>query len=351
MIIFLKPMILASFTTILAIYILRPFAVNIKLLDFPSGRKQHEGNIPLIGGISIFLGLIVSILMSPADLNDFNYFIFASLILLIIGVIDDHSNMTVSYRLIFQFIAATIMVTAGGQSIESIGDLFGYGEVTLNEWSMIISILAVITGINAVNMTDGIHGLAGGSSLVSFLAISILAINSTSQISLLISLLFCAVLPIFLINNLCIGIPSNKRIFLGDAGSMFIGLSLTWVLFDFSQGEGRSFSPALALWLFAFPLIEMASSVLRRVSNGISPFKPDSSHLHHLLLKLGISEKKTLIILIIFSTMMAVIGVLCEWYGAPEYLMFIIFLAIFMAYFFTGKLVLKKVNKLNQKYD
>jgi UDP-GlcNAc:undecaprenyl-phosphate GlcNAc-1-phosphate transferase len=344
---FFKIMLLASLATILAIYILRPIATNIKLLDVPSKRKNHEGHVPLIGGIAIFLAMVVTILLSPVDLNGFNYFLITSLIILLGGVIDDHSNISVKYRLILQIIAALIMVSFGEVSLDSFGNLLGYGEILLNEWSMIISIFAILAAINAVNMADGIHGLAGGNSFVSFLAISFLAINNSSQFSLIICLIFCAVLPVFLVNNLCIGMSSSKRIFLGDAGSMFIGISLSWVLFDFTQGDAPSFSPVIALWLIAFPLLELSCTVLRRLTSGVSPFNPDSSHTHHLLIKLGFNETTSLITLLVFSITMATIGIIGELYAIDEYLMFIGFLFVFMCYYIASKLALKKIDNLS----
>ena len=338
---------IALITTFIMISLLRPAAVRLKLTDQPNDRKLHNGSVPLIGGIAMFFGLIVSILVTSHDLNEFKYFLIASLIIVFIGVLDDYRDISISIRLLFQVLVAIIIVTAGGMNIASLGNLFGSGEIIITKWSYLISVVAIIAGINAVNMGDGLHGLAGGNSLVSFLAISYMSFNSASQDSLLISLLFCAVLPVFLIHNLCIGISTRKRIFMGDAGSMFIGLSLVWVLFDFSQGESRSFSPVIALWLFAVPLIEIVSTILRRMNSGVSPFKPDSFHTHHLLLKLGFSEKKTLVIILIFSIFMALIGVIGERYLIAEYIMFLGFLLVFIIHFFTSRLAFRKINNFS----
>jgi UDP-GlcNAc:undecaprenyl-phosphate/decaprenyl-phosphate GlcNAc-1-phosphate transferase len=351
MMFYLKPIIIAAIVTFIAIYTLRPFAVKFDLLDIPNDRKKHDGKVPLIGGIAMFVGIFVSLLMSSVDLNSYNYFIAIAFIIIFIGAMDDFKSLSVSHRLLFQLIAALIMVTAGDVKIDSIGNILGYGDIALDEWSMLFSVLAVIGAINAVNMADGIHGLAGGNSLVSFVAISYLSFYSINQSAVIISLLFCGVLPIFLINNLCIGIPKNKRIFMGDAGSMFIGFSLAWVLCSFSQGENRSFSPVITLWLFALPLFEIFCSVLRRLISGVSPFKPDSAHTHHLLIKIGFTEKKTLMIIIIFSILMAIIGLIGSKYKIDDHIMFLGFLCIFIFYFVTGELLNRrlKINKMIRK--
>jgi len=349
--IYLLPMLIALITTYIIILLIRPLAVRINLTDQPSKRKLHSGSIPIIGGIAMFFGVLTAILVSPYDLNEFNYFLLSILIIVSIGILDDNKEVTVPIRIFFQTLVAIVVVFLGELNILSLGNLFGRGEILLNGWVYLVTMVAIIVGINSVNMSDGLHGLAGGNSLVSFLAIVFLSINSSSHESLLISLLFCAVLPVFLINNLCIGISSNKRIFMGDAGSMFIGLSLAWVLIDLSQGEGGSFSPVIALWLFAFPLIEIVSTILRRLNSGMSPFKPDSSHTHHILLKLGYSDKKTLIILLIFSTIMAGIGIIGESYLIAENLMFLGFLLVFVFLYLARIVALRKIKNINQNIE
>lgn len=339
----LLPILIALITTFVAISLLRPFAISIDLVDKPNSRKTHTGSVPLIGGIVMYIGIVVSVLTTSNDLNQLNYLLLSTLIIVIIGVLDDHRNISVSLRLLFQMLVALIIVTVGDTSIESFGKLFGSSEIILNKWTYFVSVMAIITGINALNMLDGIHGLAGGSSLITFLAILYLSIDSVSQETILIVFLFCSVLPVFLINNICLGIPKSKRIFMGDAGSMLIGLVIAWLLVNLSQGENRAFRPVTTLWLFAMPLIEMVATILRRLTSGRSPFKPDLFHSHHILIRLGIGEKSTLLILILFSLLMAVIGIIGELYGVDEWVMFVGFLLIFGIYIFSCRMILKNI--------
>ena len=346
----LLPILIASITTFVSIYLLRPFAISINLLDSPNSRKRHIGAIPLIGGIAMFIGVIVGILITSNDLNQYKYFLLTSAMIVMLGVLDDHHEISVSLRLFFQTLAAIIIVTVGGLSIESLGNLFGLSEIILDEWSFFLTVLAIITGMNAVNMADGIHGLAGGNSLVTFIAIFFLSFGNYSNSSVLIVLLFCSVIPVFLINNLCIGISKEKRIFMGDAGSMFVGLGIVWVLIELSQGESRMFSPVIALWLFALPLIEIVTATFRRISSGKSPFKSDLYHSHHLLLRLGIGERKTLLIILFVSILMSLIGVLGEIYAIAEWIMFIGFLIISGIYILINKMLLVNINN-NGNHD
>jgi UDP-GlcNAc:undecaprenyl-phosphate/decaprenyl-phosphate GlcNAc-1-phosphate transferase len=337
------PMLIASFTTFVAIFLLRPFAISIDLVDEPNKRKLHAGSVPLIGGIAMYIGVVVSILATSNDLNQLNYFLLASLIIVMVGVLDDHRNISISLRLLVQMVVGIIIITVGDIRIESLGNLLGNGEIILNKWTYFVSIMAIITGINALNMSDGIHGLAGGSSLITFLAIIYLSIGSISHSSLLIMALLCSVLPVFLIYNLCLGISESKRVFMGDAGSMFIGLVIAWLLIHQSQGEDRAFAPVTALWLFAVPLIEISVVILRRIISGKSPFKPDLYHSHHLLIGLGVGKKSTLLILTLFSLLMAVIGILGELYGVTEWVMFVGFLLIYGIYIFFYRMALRKI--------
>ncbi len=335
----LLPIFIALTTTFLAISLLRNFAKSIDLVDYPNNRKPHTGLVPLIGGIAMYIGLVVSILATKIDLNQYNYFLLGSFIIVMIGVLDDFRNISVSLRLFFQVLVAVIIVTAGNVVIESLGDVLWVGNIVLNEWAYFVTIIAIIAGMNAVNMTDGIHGLAGGNSLITFLAIVFLSkdLDWHFQTSVLISLLFCAVLPIFLIHNLCLGVDKTKRIFMGDAGSMLIGLTIAWVLIDLSQGENRIFAPVTALWLFAMPLIEMVSAIVRRLTSGKSPFDADLNHIHHIILRSGIREKYTLLLMLLVSLLMAVIGILGELYGVAEWVMFSGFIIVFGINFFYMK--------------
>jgi len=335
---------LASIITFIAIYLLRPFAISINLLDSPNSRKKHTGSVPLIGGIAMFIGITGSILVLSNDLNQFKYFLLSSSIIVIIGILDDHRDISVSLRLLFQMLVAIIVTSVGGLSIESLGNLFGNSEIFLSEWAFFFSVIAIMMGMNAVNMADGIHGLAGGNSLITFVAILYLSKDSLSMQNLLLVILFCSVLPVFLINNLCIGVAQRNRIFMGDAGSMFIGLGIVWVLIDFSQGQSEIFSPVTALWLFAVPLIEMITAILRRIASGNSPFKADLYHSHHILLKLGFREKITLLIILSASILFALIGILGEIYNVAESTMLIGFLLIFGIYVILNRIGLNRIK-------
>jgi|TARA_B110000008_G_C16978470_1_gene567162 UDP-GlcNAc:undecaprenyl-phosphate/decaprenyl-phosphate GlcNAc-1-phosphate transferase len=318
--------------TILAITFLRRLALKINLVDFPGQRKVHSGSVPLIGGLSMFVGIFFGLLVFPTDKDLIAGFLFGMFILVALGILDDYRNISVSIRFIFQGFAALIMIHYAGVSIESIGNLNGTGEILLQKWAVIFSLIAVIGSINAINMMDGIHGLAGGQSLITFVAIAFLTFINNSYLGFSIALVFCFSLIPFLVENLCIGRSEDKRIFMGDAGSMMLGFGIVWLLVENSQGPSRSFAPATALWVFSIPLMDFFSTILRRLLKKQSPFRPDRGHFHHILIEKGFSDLQSLIIILILTLVIAIVGIVGELLMVSEWKMFYSFIALFVTY-------------------
>ena len=119
---------------------------------------------------------------------------------------------------------------------------------------------------------------------------------------------------------------------MGDAGSMFIGLSVIWLLTIGTQGESASFRPVTALWICAIPLMDMLAIVMRRYRKGKSPFKPDRDHLHHILQRAGLSSRQTLVVISIASALMSILGVLGEYFQVPESIELALFVLMFILY-------------------
>ena len=336
---------IATLLTFFLINLLRPIAFRINLIDLPNNRKKHEGSVPLIGGIAMFLAFSISFLLSDIDLNNTKYFLLSSFVVVTIGALDDRYDIAVRYRIFFQILAAVIITVIAGVNIESIGVISPFREeILLSSWSVIVSIISVIVAINAINMSDGINGLSGSLSFVTFFMLAFFSYIDGKQESFIIASLMCSVILPFLYCNLSNGALSKRIIFMGDAGSMFLGLGIVWLLVTLSQGNYRSFSPVIALWLFAIPLIDSTSTVIRRILKGQSPLKPDLTHIHHILIHIGFSKKLALITLFLFSFSMALIGVLGELYKIAEWKMFISFIIIFLIFFVLKNYIIFKNN-------
>jgi len=329
-------MIIAAFTAFLsafmAIKLFKPLAIDVGLVDKPNARKHHEGQIPLIGGISIFAAVLAASLLWLPNTIELRMYLIASAMMVFIGALDDKYDLKVRIRIIGQIIIASLMIYGVGGYIANLGDLFGFGNVNLGPFGIVFTYVAIIVVINAYNMVDGIDGLVGSLSLNTFTAIALLFLMSGNRDYVSYPLILATATLPYLMFNLGFFKKYTKKIFMGDAGSMFIGLSVIWLLSMGTQGENASFRPVTALWICAVPLMDMLAIVMRRYRKGKSPFKPDRDHLHHILQRAGLSSRQTLIAISVFSVLMSVIGLLGEYFQVPESIGLIVFILVFVLY-------------------
>ncbi|WP_105253987.1 UDP-N-acetylglucosamine--undecaprenyl-phosphate N-acetylglucosaminephosphotransferase [Pseudoalteromonas sp. T1lg75] len=322
----------ALLTTLIVIPILKPLAIKAGLVDLPNARKHHEGAVPLIGGIAIFLGTLTAALIAfPTDAT-VRLFLLSAALIVFLGMLDDKQDLPVSTRIVAQVLIGGILVYGAGHYIHNLGDLFYFGNIDIGVVGTVFTIIAVIAAINAFNMTDGIDGLAGSLALNSFTAIAILFyMSGDSNQAMLPIIIAFSVIP-FLLFNLSLLPGKARKIFMGDAGSMFIGLSVIWMLTLGTQGENPSFRPVTALWIIAVPLMDMVAIVFRRIKKGQSPFKPDRDHLHHIFMRAGMTSRGALAVICSVSILLAAVGVVCDYYQVAESIMFFGFLALFAVY-------------------
>ncbi|WP_253257075.1 UDP-N-acetylglucosamine--undecaprenyl-phosphate N-acetylglucosaminephosphotransferase [Pseudoalteromonas sp. GCY] len=315
-----------------SIFMIKPVAERFGLVDVPCSRKKHVGAIPLIGGVSIFVAVLASIIVFlPLEKKLIVYLICAAAIVLL-GVIDDYRQLGVKIRLGVQALVALIMMWGSDAYIHNLGNLFGFGSIDLGLLGIPFTVIAVIAAINAFNMIDGIDGLAGAMSITTFAAILILMGVNGGQLSVLPLIIIATIVP-YLAFNLGVLGHRNKKIFMGDAGSMFIGLSVIWLLMIATQSEvDNAFSPVTALWIIAIPLMDMMAIIIRRVKKGHSPFKADRDHLHHVFMRIGFSSRKALITISMLAVFLASIGIVGELIGIPHWFMLVLFIGIFAAY-------------------
>jgi UDP-GlcNAc:undecaprenyl-phosphate GlcNAc-1-phosphate transferase len=330
----------------LAIKFFNPVAIEIGLVDKPSERKHHAGHIPLIGGISIFLAVLAASLLWLPNTLELRMYLIASAMMVFIGALDDKFDLRVRVRIVGQIIIASLMIYGVGGYISNLGNLFSFGDVTLGPLGIIFTYVGIIVVINAYNMIDGIDGLIGSLSINTFTSIAILFIMSGQTDYLSYPLILATATVPYLMYNL--GFfekffkKEAKKIFMGDAGSMFVGLSVIWLLTMGTQGEQTSFRPVTALWICAIPLMDMLAIVVRRYKNGKSPFKPDRDHLHHILQRAGLSSRQTLVAISTAAVVMSVIGLAGEYFQITESVMLLSFLVIFFIYVYSVRIISQK---------
>jgi len=324
----------AFFCSIFTIKVLLPLAPHIGLMDLPNDRKKHNGEIPLIGGISIFSGVLVASALFIEQSQLINLYLISSALIVFIGTLDDIYDLSVGSRMLFQGIVACILVFGAEQYVSYFGNVFGLGDVSIGTYGMLFTILAVIAAINAFNMVDGIDGLAGSMSIVAIASIAILMfLNSVSGNLLLPLLIVVSTIP-YLFYNVSTRNPRGKKIFMGDAGSMYMGLTVIWLLTLNTQGSATevAFRPVTALWIIAVPLMDMFAIMYRRIKRGESPFKADNGHIHHIFLANGFTPRKALWAISAIAIACALIGIAGEYYKVSEWLMLLCFAAVFCAY-------------------
>ena len=327
---------LVSFLSLIA---LRKVAIAINLVDKPSARKQHLGSIPLVGGIAIFTTISLFLIETQVfgtlePIFSTPLYLLCAGMLVLTGALDDRFDISVKSRLLIQLIVTLVMFKFCDIQLVTLGKIIGWGELTFGSIaSFIITLLAVAGAINAFNMVDGIDGLLGGLATITFSSMAYLFyFNGDIALYQFCLLIVFAILPYILLN---LGFPFGTRlkIFMGDAGSMFVGFTVVWLLLSGSQSIESTFRPVTALWLIALPLMDMAAIMIRRVRKGQSPFKPDREHLHHICQRIGLSSKMTLLAICCIAIGLASIGIIGEEYAISESIMFVSFILMFACYY------------------
>ncbi len=315
------------------LFCFRKLAKKINLVDRPNERKLHQGLVPLVGGISIYFTLMLALWFKPDLLIHSEVYVLCASVLVLMGAFDDKYDVDYRIRLVVQILISCAMIFAAGLSLKSLGHIIFSYEIDLGPLGYIITIFAVLGAINAFNMVDGIDGLLGGLTIVTFGA---LAYISYVDGQLLLAR-FCLLMMIVVIPYICLnlGFPFGvrKKVFMGDAGSMLIGFTVIWVLLQGTQGPKAQMTPVTALWLIAIPLMDMTCTMVRRIRKGVSPFKPDREHLHHICLRAGLSSHQALVVICGIATLLAVAGIALEYGGVPEWISLLLFILIFFLYY------------------
>src|SRR4249919_2301888 len=270
--------------------LLVPLATRLGLTDKPHGRKQHEVATPMHGGLTILLVLVVTAAIFQ-DLRSSSAWSFylAGGMLILVGVVDDLKDINWRWRIGAQVLAALGMMYLGGVSVHQLSDVVGV-HFSLGWLAIPVTVFVVVGMINALNMADGVDGLAGGQALVSLLLFCAFALYAGNMASAERLLAVAAAVAGFLCWNLRRPGMPRAEVFLGDAGSMLLGFVIAWTAVRLSQSSAHPVSPVLGPWTIALPLIDCCSLILRRVREGRSPFAGDRNHMHHLLLDAGYTQ-------------------------------------------------------------
>ena len=304
-----------------------------KLYDIPDQRKVHNRPIPRLGGVTFFPVLLISFCLTvglwmllelysnPSHVDAyFPRFILLSvgmMALFLTGVADDLIGVSYQSKFLVQFLAA-VLFPASGLWIHDLSGLFWLHEIPV--WfGMPLTVILVVYIINAVNLIDGIDGLASGLCSISLLTLGAAAAIKGQYLFCMLSFGMLGVLLPFWFYNVFGNADKGKKIFMGDTGSLTLGYLLSFLLVYMSSLATVSFPRGMLLMgvsTMMIPLMDIPRVMLKRIREGHNPFKPDRNHIHHKLMRAGLSPLMTMLVLLMISTVLVALTVLLvilEW--------------------------------------
>ncbi|SHM25611.1 UDP-GlcNAc:undecaprenyl-phosphate GlcNAc-1-phosphate transferase [Vreelandella subglaciescola] len=321
---------LALCLSAVSILLLRQPAIGWGLADAPGGRKQHQGTVPLTGGLGVFIGFLLVQPLQPAGVGELLPLYVGVLALVVCGVLDDARDMRSTLKLGVQLAVAALMVLWGQRTLEYLGSFPLLGAVHLGWLAVPVTIVAVAGLINAINMMDGVDGLAGGSALSVLGWLAFVAALQSQLMLLAVIVTLAAALVGFLLFNLRHPWRRKASVFMGDSGSMALGFAIAWFVVELSQSPRAVLSPVAYLWVVALPVMDTLSLMVRRILKGRSPFSADRNHLHHIFLRAGFTAGQTSMILMLLVAALGGIGVVLSLVGVPDVLLLASLLVVFL---------------------
>ena len=284
---------LAFIITYFAIPVIIQIAKSKKLFDEPDERKVHKAVIPTLGGLGIFAGFIFATLMGAPDSPELKYFAAATIVIFFLGLKDDILILSANKKFIGQLIAAFIIMHFGNIYINNMHGFLGIDTIPYYA-SIFLTIFTIIVITNAFNLIDGIDGLAGSLGFITTLIFGAYFYFANELTYAVIAISLSTAILAFLIYNF-----SPAKIFMGDTGSLIIGLINSILVIKFinvasmpSQPFSLHAAPALGFAVLIVPLFDTLRVFGLRILDRRSPFSPDRIHVHHYLLDLGFSHKK-----------------------------------------------------------
>ena len=274
----------------------------LRLLDAPGGRKVHSTPVPRVGGIAIAVGVLAAVSSSSFTLDNVTgTFLIGAFVIFVFGVLDDRFDLDYRIKLAGQLLACGIPVLVGGMRIDSI-EIFSRNELPVVV-STALTMLFMVGVTNAVNMTDGLDGLAGGTVFLCLCALAWLAFGAEQPVLLWLCLGFAGATLGFLRFN-----THPATVFMGDAGSQLLGYAIGGLSVLSTQESVSPVSASLPVLLLGLPILDTAQVMVRRVAAGGSPFRADKGHLHHRLLARGFEHHEAVMIIYVAQALLLLVA-------------------------------------------
>lgn len=298
--------VLSTFLTMVMIPPLIKWSGVLQLVDVPNERKVHVNAIPRIGGIAMFLGCLVSIALWLDTDDHFFWLVVSFSLIVLFGVMDDRMELKYGSKFIGQLLAAVIAVILGDVQIKYL-PFMGLQEIS-TFLSIPITIFCLLAITNAMNLVDGLDGLAGGTMLLVFGVVFVLGYQTGSlEVTLLSVAIMGSILGFLRFNT------HPAMVFMGDCGSQFLGFAAGVLVVVLYQSQGSTLSPALPFLLLGFPVLDTSLVMIRRIKEGRSPFSPDKNHIHHRLIAGGLSHFEAVFCLYVIQSVLAILSYLLRY--------------------------------------
>ncbi|HEY2345637.1 MAG TPA: MraY family glycosyltransferase [Xanthomonadaceae bacterium] len=322
----------AATMSFVAVWLLQPVARRFGLLDHPAGRKDHAQPTPTTGGLAILVGILLAMALgnhwTPIRIG----FCASAVLLVVVGVLDDLFDLRWWLRILVQCLAVWLIFLSG-VAAEHVGQMFGAKTTGLGAWQLPFTMFATAGVINAINMVDGVDGLAGGVVLATFCMFDAAALYSGNfQLAEQLAVFAGAVLGFWLLNMRFPWQP-RARVFMGNAGSALLGFAIAWASFRLTQNGAHPVTPILAPWLVATPLMDCVVLIGRRLLHGHSPFHADRNHMHHLMLDAGFTPAEVAVTLIAINVVLGGAASVALLEKLPQPALVLTYVAMCFAYF------------------
>ncbi|RST74196.1 undecaprenyl/decaprenyl-phosphate alpha-N-acetylglucosaminyl 1-phosphate transferase [Siminovitchia acidinfaciens] len=297
---------LATLICILASLILTPVvkkaALRLGAVDQPDHRKVHKQTMPRLGGLAIYVSFIIGLFLVVPHHSTIIWILAGSLIIIVTGMIDDIKELSSKYKLIGQ-VAAACLVIIGGLDIDFINLPFG-GQLAFGFWSFPITLLWLVGMTNAINLIDGLDGLAAGVSTIALVTISFMAFLQGDPFVFAMAIICIASTLGFLFYNFY-----PAKIFMGDTGALFLGYIIA-VLSLLGYKNVTFISFIIPIIILGVPISDTIFAIIRRIIHKKPITSPDKAHLHHCLLNMGFSHRQAVLTIYSIAVMFSVAAIL-----------------------------------------
>ncbi len=310
--------VLSLFITIALVPMVKTMAFRFNIVDLPNTRKIHSLPMPKSGGISMAAGVFIPVMLCVSQSRLMSSILIGASVIVLFGLMDDIREMDYKQKFLGQTIAALVVILHGGVQIRCLGDLLPYNYVMPDMLCIGLTLIVIIGVTNAINLSDGLDGLAGGISMLSFIVMGFLALRCGNMlIAVMCAAVTGAILGFLRYNT------HPAVLFMGDAGSQMLGfLAITFAVV--LTQSNTPYSRLLPLLIIGFPILDTLFVMVERIVRGRSPFKADKNHFHHKLIQLGLFHSETVPVIYALQTLFLSFAFIFTFYSDWVHLLFLL---------------------------